>query len=196
MGIDQANIAPLKALYDKAGKLFAEAVVLLPRFAEAASGGSIPDERDVADGAYLCKMLSEMLDNLRKECDRAQKSASQWACEQHTLAQLAGTAKDDKIRGQLCTATTSISFVPTVPKRGTVEYVQACLDLGLSEEALKSDAFHIHWPGFVALCSSRLAAGEPLPAGIDKFTVKTHNGLELKEEKDFGLAFRRAKEVR
>lgn len=194
MGLSQANVAQLAMLDARLKTLYNSLVVEVDRFNKAARSGAIPDERDCADGAYLCKLMSEQLDYLRKECNKACQAASQWACEQWTIKQLSDPNLSDKIHAQLCTATTKVDNVVNVPKKDTEEYSTLCHDLGLTEWSTQHDIFHIHWPGIVALCKDRLQRGLPLPKGLDKRLVKGIRGLEFSEVKDMTLSFRKAKD--
>jgi hypothetical protein len=195
MGLSQANVAQLAAKKVQLDALYNQLVVEVDRFSKAAHNGAIKDLRDVADGAYLCKLMSEKFEDLRKECDKAERSASQYACEQQTMLELAGLAKNGTIHAQLTTATAKVTSVVSVPKKRTPEYEAMCLDLGLTQWSLDNDLFHAHWPGIVEKCNWLLANGMRLPRGVDKHLVRFEHGLDFVETRDTGLSFRKAKDV-
>jgi len=194
MGLSQANVASLNQRKARVDQLYNDLVVEVDRFAKAASTGAISDERDVVDGAYICKLMSEKFDDLRKECNKALEAASRWACEQHTMKELAGIMPDGVIRAQLCSASTKVKMVPVLPKKGTQEYYDMCIDLGVTDWAFQHELFHAHWPGVVEKCNALLAAGMPLPKGIDKSLVKTSKGLDFDVKKSMDLSFKKAKD--
>ena len=194
MGLSQANVARLMSLSNKLDKLYAEAVVQSDQFLKAANDGEIPDERDLADGAYLCKQMAEKVDDMRKELEKARASASRVACEQWTIKTLSGVVKGP-IHAQRCTATPKITMIPRIPKRGSEEYISMCRDLGLSDDFIAGDMFHPHWPSLVNMCTLRMRNGAPLPKGIDNALIATDSGLVFMDEKEFDLGFRKAKEL-
>lgn len=191
MSLSQANVSRLAALQKKLDVVYAEAVVLTDQFIKAVLAGSIPDERDCADGAYLCKLMSEKVEDLRKEFDKAKQAGARYACEQWASKTLQEVVSGP-IRGQLCTATLKVQMIPKIPKRGTEEYIAMCEDLGLNKTCMET--FHAHWPSLVQLCTERMAKGQTLPRGIDKALIMTDNGLEFQHDEDFDLAFRKAKD--
>ena len=133
---------------------------------------SSPEE--LTDIGFICKKMYEQVDDLRKEIQRLQDLAERLAC-------LKGEVEGKpRFAGTLATGTPSVSMSANIPhpKKNPEQYTQLCDYLGVPEQMVQWDLFRIHWPGFKEFFTAQMAAGKPVPPGVD--VDKTHAHYKLR----------------
>lgn len=130
---------------------------------------------DLADTAFFAYKCAELVDDMRKELNKLNELASKMACLVH-MKHLEGGAKDEPIRTPYCTATPECTMQVKLPTRKNdpeafakfMEYYKIPRELWDTEE---TEVFRPHWPGIQARISQDLAAGRPVPPGVNTATA-------------------------
>lgn len=193
MGLSNAYVSQLVTSLDKLQKAYMSSIAPLQQAAAAALEGKVPDERDLVDAMYLMKCMSQLCEDLRKECDRAQRDLAKITCLSWTSKQVADPGLPDKIQGQLARGEPQIKMVAVIPKRGTDAYNRICRSLGVPQEVIDAEMYHVHWPSFVEHCSLLLSQGKKLPDGIDSKDCYPSNTFAFDEEPDYVVSLRKTK---
>jgi hypothetical protein len=156
--------------------------------------GSV-DNPTIVDVCWTLEQMSELCEDLRKECDEVSETAGHVVCLSHTVAQVANPLLGDKIKGQLAVGTPDVSMQPKLPKKHepnedkeapkvlTQDYRNLAHDLGVTDEALDNELFHIHWPRLCDYVTRLVQAGRPLPRGIDPASLKAKHVLRIRTKR-------------
>lgn len=144
-----------------------------------------PDEGELADGAYALRECAALLDDATARLRSTGKLAEKMA------GLVASASSVETIRTPYVTATPKPHVRASVPsrKKDPERWRELMLAVGVPEHLLAPQdedgtaAIDVHWPGFMALLSKRLAEGKPLPKGIDPTKTVTEYSLILHKKK-------------
>ena len=157
------------------------AFLMLRSLESSVLAGANFTEAQLVDIAFICREVSKLHDDIRKEYNQVMATANRIACLSWTTKQVSDPQVGPTIRGDFATGTPDVKMVPSFPKKGTPEYEQFAKALGISDEALRCEVFHIHWPNAVDYVSKCIADGATLPPGIDPKTLKAMQCMILEE---------------
>lgn len=170
------------ALYRKVRDIHHEVHVATEQFKQSAS--RITDPGDGADCAYVLNECYKFLDDSRKSIKNAKELAERVTCLILVTQGNGGNVKTD-----YCTATPRASQIASIPKRSTnpVGYAALMNHLGIPralwDREEEDEVVRPHWPGMVAYLSQQLAAGKPLPPGIDPDKTYAVYSLTIRAKK-------------
>jgi hypothetical protein len=147
------------------------------------------DIQELADISYATDKAWKMVDDTRKEMNKLHELV-----EKITGAMWAMTAAihdGEPIRTAYCTATPSAKPVASIPtrKNDPEGYTKLMSALGVPPELANfasedgRELIELHWPTFMKMLEARLAAGLPLPPGIDPDKTYTKYGLAIRPKK-------------
>jgi hypothetical protein len=124
-------------------------------------------QEDLADDVYAIRQATKFVEDARKEMGKLERLAEKMCCALWVQAGLG-----DPISTRHCSASPDVKMMASLPNRHTQPeaYEKLMRHLGVPE-SLWRDGDHasveIHWLGFTDMLSRDLAAGRPLPPGID-----------------------------
>lgn len=178
-------------LYNRVKRMHAHVYSRLSALREAVCSGTINTQADRVDLAFLTRdILNHVLD-IRKETESLlhlfeQVTCAVWVQETATDLEAGSTA----IKGTLARATPDVKMAATMPsaKREPEAYRSLLTDIGLPASLIDADCVRMHWPGMIEYVSQLVAAGKPLPAGIDPSKTYPQYKLTLVKHKDVDLS--------
>lgn len=135
-----------------------------------------------ADIVHALKQTSAVLDDLRKQIDKAVKRYALFTCIDLQLHEV------DTIRTQHCTAKIAVKQYAKYPakrRNDPDKFDKLMTSLGVPQDIIDSESVRLNWEGFSNWFTKRQADGLPLPDGITVDDVYT----------EYDLATRKLKEV-
>lgn len=136
---------------------------LLPTVASAVKDETTCEE--LADAAYALRETKKYLEDALKDVRVIEELAIKKACMQWTQEQ-----RESSIFTEHCSASPIVQRALTTPSRSSDKEAYEALMRGLKipEELWKNvETFRLHWPGLTEYLTEKLAAGLPLPDGVD-----------------------------
>ena len=140
----------------------------------------LTDKNDLADAAYAARELETMADAIRKRAKANKELAERICCMICAL-----TSDVDPIKTEFVTASPGIRTVASLPHRSTDRENYALLMdyLGIDRkhwEGVEHACVQPHWPGVMEDINTLLAAGEPLPPGVDPSKTYAEYSLRMR----------------
>jgi hypothetical protein len=134
---------------------------------------------DLADITCVLNQMDKLGDDIRKECKFLSEAAQKSAC---LLWAVLGSCKP--IQGRLCTASTDVKQMASLPNKSKdpVNYIKLLEYLGLPPERIEDGTLVPHWPSIVLFFTELMAQGKPLPAGIDVGKAYNLYGLRIRRK--------------
>lgn len=135
-------------------------------FARGAVARLSQEER--VDAALVLKLLSQLGDDVRKECFSAEKLFAQTTCAVWAQQQLTDPSLPDKIIGEIASGTPDVRIAAQLPHktREPEQYAAFARWCGLSDDGIARGIMHPHWPSVSAVVTELMQLGRPLPDGI------------------------------
>jgi len=133
---------------------------------------------ELTDIGFICKELYGQIDDLRKRIKEVQELAEKLACLKGATERL------NSFHGTLATGTPCVEMSANLPhpKKSPEEYLALCAYLGIPDQMIQNDLFRLHWPGFREFFTKEMAAGKPLPPGINLEKVYSHHKLRYRKK--------------
>ena len=121
---------------------------------------------DLVDAGYLCREISDLFDELRKETKARCELSGKVLAAQFMQDSLVNPTADDVVRGNISRAKVDMVMEATVPKEGSKEYEDFCnfIGLGTAARAYAKPS----WSKVSDLVTTLASEGRPLPPGIGK----------------------------
>lgn len=146
---------------------------------------NVVEMNEQADLSYVLREVGKLLDDLKKEVEKASKQATALACADWMKQVRDGEFSSEKIKTEYVTATPDIKVGCSLPKLSTDpdNYYELMDFLGIPREVSEKDFIRIHWPNFVEFISKLQQEGRPIPPGIDKEKTFNFYKLEMRRRK-------------
>jgi len=128
-------------------------------------------DEELVDLGYLCREISKVCDDLRKEANAKMDLISKTLVYKYADNIVNDPASEDTIRGKLATASPDVKNEPRIPKKGTPEFAELCRFFGISDEAISSGAVTFHWKHLSNYITDCQKAGKNPPEALDFKTV-------------------------
>ena len=132
-----------------------------------------PDVEECVDIGYVLREVEGLIDELRKQCRKTQRS-----CHHRIGALWSSTpTADDRIRTAHCSAKINVkqTLSPPTLKKDREQYLALMVNyLGIDPQIVEEhEVVRPHFPGLCNLITAKMAAGQPLPEGIDPNRVSS-----------------------
>lgn len=135
----------LKSFLDSSRGFFADTHALLTDLSANVKSRSTYSLEDLVDLGFLCREISRLVDDLRKECNARQELIGKVIALEVTQESVAGTRTDPTVRGTLATGTPDVKPIASVPRPGTPAYASMCAHFGLDGEAVENQMFEFRF---------------------------------------------------
>jgi hypothetical protein len=150
--------AKLRAAWEEVAKLEVHALQAIKKCSSL---------EDLADAAYCCRLIEDTADDIRKRTAETGQLCQRIAC-----ALAVATEQVDSIRTDYVTATPDVKMIASIPRRSThlEQFAALMAHFGVPASAWEGGehaAVQPHWPGVMERINRDLAAGKPLPPGVD-----------------------------
>lgn len=132
--------------------------------------GSIPDRMQketvpqLVDCGFACRELGAIFQSLKVSFESRQHTISRMLAARVAQKQLMG--ETPVLRGELASASPDVDVKPKLPKSDSEDHKLLMKHLGVSDELIENDTLRPSWTTLQKIVKDKLAAGEPLPPGI------------------------------
>lgn len=133
------------------------------------------------DIVYGLQKTSEMLDEVRKQIDKVEKSLATKACMEMEVGGL------QKMKTPYCSATVKVENFANLPHKRAKDpekFDTIMASLGVPSEISRMEGVRFHWPGFKEYLTNCVAAGNPIPPGISPNDMYTEYTLSTRKTKE------------
>lgn len=124
----------------------------------------------LVDLGFLCREVSQIADELRKEANAKRDLIGKVIASAVTRESLEGTRSDPTVRGKLATGTPDVREIASVPKPGTPAFRELAEFLGLPEEQVNGKLISFRFNGLSDWLTEMASKGKSVPKGINRYT--------------------------
>lgn len=157
-------VTKIQAMRDRMEKLQVEVYNLMATTAADMNRITVEDD---ADMGLLCREMEELFDEMRKEVKARKELCGKIIAMDFAKRSLAGDV-NDKVSGEIATASPDVKQQPKIPKQGTDEFLELMEAVGVSKEVALSGAVKLDWNGMGDYVAKQVALGKKIPPGITK----------------------------
>lgn len=125
---------------------------------------------DLVDLGFLCREMTRLSDELRKEANAKQQLIGKVIALEVTRASLAGDISSPTVRGTLATGTPDVREIASCPKPGSPQFKEVAEFLGLPEDQQDGNLYSLRFTGLSDWLTKMAEEGKDVPKAINRYT--------------------------